>query len=201
MSHTVDDYREMLLGLLPRGLLWKDARSGLIGNLFSALSAELARIEGDAERALRELDPAQATESLEDWEYELGIPDECGLVGENISSRRNAVRNKLQRGHLMNAAYYTELAHVIGFDGAAATDIVPLRADYGRAEAGVYEDGQTAVNTFILTIPGTSSFDEKRFRPGASRSGDKLRTWEVSQLQCIINRDKPAHTICIFSYE
>ena len=58
-AHTATEYAAMLRKLLPRGVIWTASPESNLARLLTAFGAELARLEGDAERLLRELDPQQ----------------------------------------------------------------------------------------------------------------------------------------------
>lgn len=196
MAKSIEQYAAMLCQLLPRGSLWHAEKGTQLRKLMTALAAELTRLEGDAERLLRELDPMSTIEALEDWERELGLPDECLGESEGLAARREAVVRKLQRGGLMNVPYYISLAKALGYDDVSISSVQPFRAEASRAEDPVWSD--SVANVFYVSVDGTGN--ARRFHAGTSQAGDYLSYAGDTVLECIINREKPAHTQAVFQY-
>ena len=196
MSFSAADYTAMLKKLLPRGVLWEVWPGTKLHGLLRGFAAELARLEGDAERALRELDPPSTLEALADWEQELGLPDEC-VRSSSIAERRAAVVRKLQRGTLMNEAYYESLARGMGYESAKVSSVTTFRAGVSRAGDRVW--GESFKHVFFVAVP--PSGEVRVFRAGASRVGERLRDWGEDALACVLEREKPAHTRVFVIYE
>lgn len=64
--YSRDDYHQMLMDLLPRGLAWP--RDGEDEQLMYAWSAELERVEKRGQQLLNEWDPRTTQEMFTDWE-------------------------------------------------------------------------------------------------------------------------------------
>lgn len=192
-AHTAADYAAMLRKLLPRGAIWTASPESNLARLLAAFGAELARLEGDAQRLLRELDPQQTLEALEDWEEELGLPDECFLA-ETIEARREAIVRKLQRGGFMNASFYVELARSHGYESAVVEEPHPFRAGSLTGDR-VYSE--SFVYVFYVVV---SASDSVRFFRAGSIAGERLREWDMS-LECVMQKTKPAHTRVFIIYE
>ncbi len=195
MAKTAADYHDMLLRLLPRGIIWDRAREGRLGAIFAACAQELARLEGDAARALVELTPATSTEALEDWEQELGLPDECAPDAQSLDERRAAVIRKLQRGTGMDKGFYLRLLREYGFENVFISERTPFMADRGRADDLCFSDW--GPHEMYVTIPDTVR--TMRFRTGASRNPERLLDWKETGIECVIAREKPAHTRVVFN--
>ena len=196
MAHSVEDYRGMLQRLLPRGILWECEPGTKLRGLLHGCAAELARVESDAERLLREIDPLNAIEALEDWERELGLPDECGEVGRDIGAKREAVRRKLQRGTYMNAAFYKELAKSAGFAEVDIFSASPFRVEKSRVGDVLFDEGVS--NVFWVGVNSAGGY--RRFLAGSSAGGQNLSYAAEPVLECVITREKPAHTAAVFQY-
>ena len=196
MPASLSDYAGMLRKLLPRGIIWEAGPQSSMGRLFSACAAELLRVEGDAERLGRELTPQTSVEALEDWEHELGLPDECLTADQSLAARREAVVRKLQRGGFMNRAYYQSLLRALGYAEAEAFSVLPLRAGASRAGDPVC-DGDYP---HILFIAVSRRGEIRRFHAGTSQAGERLSTAADPMVECVINREKPAHVQVEFQY-
>ena len=193
VAHTAADYAAMLRKLLPRGVIWTASLESNLARLLAAFGAELARLEGDAQRLLRELDPQQTLEALEDWEEELGLPDECFLA-KTIEARREAIVRKLQRGGFMNASFYVELARSHGYESAVVEEPHPFRAGSLTGDR-VYSE--SFVYVFYVVV---SASDSVHFFRAGSIAGERLREWDMS-LECVMQKTKPAHTRVFIIYE
>lgn len=196
-AHTAADYAAMLRKLLPRGVIWTASPESNLARLLAAFGAELARLEGDAQRLLRELDPQQTLEALEDWEEELGLPDECSPEGAGMAARREAVVKKLQRGGLMNEAYYGELARAQGYENAVVSHVREFRV--GVSRMGDRLNDILFHHVFFVSVPSGGRI--RAFRMGESVMGERLRVWGDNSLECILNRQKPAHSKVFVTYQ
>lgn len=196
-AHTATEYAAMLRKLLPRGVIWTASPESNLARLLTAFGAELARLEGDAERLLRELDPQQSLEALEDWEEELGLPDECSQNGAGVAARRDAIVKKLQRGGFMNEAYYVELAGSLGYEDAVVSRVREFRV--GVSRMGDRLNDILFHHVFFVSVPSGGQI--RAFRTGESGMGERLRTWGDDSLECILNRQKPAHSKVFVTYQ
>ena len=172
MPHNVDDYAAMLARLLPQGMIWRPFPGSNFFRLLSAFGAELARLEADAARLVREVTPAQADEALEDWEEELGLPDECSLASSNTERRRQIVLFRLQRNGLMNEEYFRQLALSMGYDACFH-------------------------HVFFITLPTVFGTPMRM----GDRVDSRLRIWGIFDFECLVRQVKPAHAGVVFKYE
>jgi len=63
------------------------------------------------------------------------------------------------------------------------------------AGGGLVAEGEQFVWRVNLKL-----FNERRFIAGTNRANDRLFDFELSGLDCVLRRLKPAHTTLIFSY-
>lgn len=196
MAKSAEDYAGMMLALLPRGLLWRGASEGRIGGLMRAGARELSRLEGEAERLLAEITPGSAVESIEDFEAELGLPDECAAAAETLDERREAVKRKLQRGGGLSLSYFTSLLKQFGEEGVLISEEVPLMVDHGRVDCLLF----SARRAHTFHVIGSSALAVRKFRAGSSRTPERLLDWGQTSLECVITREKPAHARAVFHF-
>jgi uncharacterized protein YmfQ (DUF2313 family) len=173
-------YARQLKQLLPPGSLFKLEPDSWLSKLLLAIADELARIDRRGEVLLDEWDPSTASETIAEWERALGIPDEDTPVAATLPERRaNLVRKFIARGGA-TPAYFIGLAARLGFT---------VTID------------ETAPSTWRMNVaPGGHAVTTTIFRVGASRAGDRLSSRSNAQLEAVINRAKPAHTLCLFNY-
>jgi hypothetical protein len=150
--------------------------------MLAVFAAELARVESDAWELLNQTDPGVATYLLEDWEQQLGLPEEC-LTGSSLSldQRQRAAHQKwFNASQTSTLTWYEEYAEGLGYD--ITVDPAPTTARrIGVARMGVERmgggDGSDA-STIQITV----------------NSGSPL-----SFLQCNIEKQKPAHVVIVWT--
>ncbi len=182
-SESPSAYARMLKQLLPRGALWLLESSSLLSKLLTAIGDELTRIDSRGVDLLVEADPRTATETLEEWERMLGLPDHCiETIPSTLPERRLAVVQKLIRQGGQHAEFYVSLAAACGYtvtiDDTYGASV--LRAGF-RAGARCY--GLLWAFSWRVDV-----------QPPA---GDAL---SHDELECVIRRAAPAHTTVIFEY-
>lgn len=171
-------YLALLLSLLPRGALWTALRRGpVFRGVLQAVADGMARFHARVDDLVAEGDPRQASELLPEWEATAGLPDGC-LVdagGGSVQQRRNAVVGRLTATGGVSRAYFTRVAAGVGY--AITID------DVSPAVWRVHAPDETVIE---MTCDDTCN--------------DALRTWGNEQLECTLNRIKPAHTQLLFAY-
>jgi uncharacterized protein YmfQ (DUF2313 family) len=181
---NVAAYARQLRQLLPPGRLWNLEPDSNLSKLMLSIAEELARVDARGLVLIEESDPRTATETLDEWERMLGLPDEDVLeVPSTTEARRQAIISKLLRLGGQSRAYYVTLAAACGY------------------EVSIYD-----------------GYGAELFRVNRQRMGDRLygpewaHTWKVTvqpptgsalttdELERILRRVAPAHTVVIFEY-
>ena len=175
-------YARQLKQLLPPGGLWSLVQDSVLSKLLLGVADELVRIDGRAQDLLNEWDPRAATETLEDWEFALGITP---VTGATTAERRLLCATKLLARGGATPLYFAFLAVSMGFVVGA---IAYPAAHVWRMPINL----ATSTSPFGLVT--------QEFRAGASRAPDRLNSWTVPELENEINRLKPAHTRALFVY-
>lgn len=172
-------YARQLKALLPPGRLWSFEPGSWLSQLLLGIADELARVHARAEVLVREWDPRTADETLAEWERVLGLPEEGESLAGSTAGRQQAATRKLIARGGQTAAYYVELAARLGFT------------------VTVVETGAHAWRMDVQ--PGGYDLTATDFRAG-SRAGDRLTGRSAVELERVINRLKPAHTVLVFNY-
>ena len=174
-------YAAQLLALLPPGRAFTGEAGTVTADLLDALAQELTRIDARAVSVFEEALPDTTRELLPDWERVVGLPDACAPLDTSESARREAVVARLRAQGGQNADYYIQLAAWLGYPGGVVEEFA------GRAFTAnsnctdhLYSDPWRFV--WILEVP---------------RLPDGSRDW---QLECLLQRCKPAHTHVIVRY-
>ncbi|HVT35404.1 MAG TPA: putative phage tail protein [Nevskiaceae bacterium] len=177
MAITADSYARQLRQLLPPGQLWARLAGGDDWrNLLKALGASLMRAHKRIAAMPREADPRTASARLPDWETSVGLPDTCIPGGGSLQQRRNAVVARLRSTGGASPAYFIGLAAGYGY----TITITPLGPAYWRATA--------AEDTVVVNCTCNGGCD------------DQLEAYGNDQLECLLNRVKPAHTQLDIAY-
>jgi uncharacterized protein YmfQ (DUF2313 family) len=188
------DYRRQLQALLPPGAAWTREPGTVLSGLLHGLGDEFARVDERAESMLDEADPRTAYELLPDWERVLGLPDECTAGADTISGRQLACYAKLAQLGGQTPAVYIALAATIGVS-IVIHEFDPNVDDYD--DTLDISDGKWR---FVWRVEVLSSVDYQVARVGSATVGDRLTEGGSLDLECLINRAKPAHTHVIFTY-
>lgn len=195
MGMTATDYLRQLQVLLPPGPAWPRSDDALLTRLLAALAAELARVDGRAQRLVEEADPRTVAELFVDWERVAGLPDACAQAfgGEQtLAQRRAALVGRLTTLGGQSPAYFIGLAAALGY----AITITEFRVHTVNddVEYPLIDESWTfawQVNAALSTLTEITV---------ESTVEDPIAAWGNSLLECVINRLKPAHTTVLFSY-
>lgn len=211
-ASKIAKYKQLIVDLLPRGRLWDVLNQPLLSALLESLAVELARIDDRVGDALREADPRQSVELLEDWERLVGLPDECSPENPTIEERRAQVLQRLTSVGGLSAAYYEFLTAQLGYP-STVTKPLPFRVGRSRVGDALTNDfdvsftvgmrvGEALRNVgwlfyFNVEVPATAA---TVFRVGHSTVGEPLRDFSNELIECTIKKLKPAHAGVTFTF-
>lgn len=211
---AADDYAHALMAKLPLGWVWPRHASGTLYKTVRGLCGAIGRWAARVGQFLRyEAFPPAADALLPDWERVLGLPEPClPVTGDTITDRRIKVLEKLQRRPgRQDRGYFHELAGRLGYT-ITITEYIPAQCSMTQCGATVIPGtlstvvgagcGTPAIRfvwSIIVTGPRLTWF---AFGEGGGRTGQDphLRIARADDLECILNRFKPAHTRLIFNY-
>lgn len=191
---TIEQYRTLLVNLLPRGKAWPRDRRFEVYNMLAGLAEEFLRIDLRVDQLLLEADPRSTTEMLEEWEAVVGIPDGCAPPAPTLDRRRRDIVARLTQQGALNKQFYIDFAAYLGFT-------ITIQ-EYRPFRAGVSSAGDPLSNgdwVYAFTVRGpveTINF----FSAGRNQAGDPLANWGNAFLECAINKRKPAGTIALYAY-
>lgn len=197
MSLTALDYRDQMIALLPTGPAWPREADSQLGRLLYGLADEFARIDGRCEALIEEADPRTALELLPDWERVAGLPDGCVAAPATVSERQIALRNRLVQRGGQSIIWFESLALRLGY----FIDIEELRPfSCGDAlDAGLL--GEWAhVWRVVAQLEAGSAAGGRVVADVNATCEDRLAMWGAVDLECVIRRAAPAHTIVLFAY-
>ena len=210
-----DDYVDALAALLPTGPAWpREPETALM-----ALMGGLAQIWGDpvdaraADLLERESDPRSTIELLPDWERNWGLPDPCYTGPLTIHDRQVALVARMTMLGAQSRQFFIDVAAFLGYT-ITITEYAPFMA-------GVSNCGDTRTPPldpdprvgdyrwyigppemrFYWTIHVTGA-RLVWFRSAQGQAGvdHHLEIGLAEDLECLLDRWKPAHTDIIFDY-
>jgi uncharacterized protein YmfQ (DUF2313 family) len=191
-------YLQQLQALLPLGFAWLRRGEARLTRLLAAWAEELARLDARAARIVSESIPSDTLEMLPDWERVAGLPDDCGgELATTVAERRANLVVQLTRQGGATPAFFVSLAATLGYT-VTIDEFRPFIAGLSRAGDALW--GAAAVRYQWRVIVHGARLTN--FRTGASQCGDRLlKITHAEDLECLLNRLKPAHTRLVFAYQ
>lgn len=210
-SSLLEKYKTLIPNLLPQGRLWKPSEQPTFKALLDSFAVELCRVDERVKDLLREADPRQALELLEDWERIVGFPDECSEEAETLQERRDNVLRALTNVGGLSKTFYEFVGSQLGF-----TITVENRINFivGRGTVGqpltnyfnhAFVVGDTVGNQlqligwryyFNVEMPATAA---EVFEVGDT-VGNPLVEFSNPLIECTMRKLKPAHAGVTFTF-
>lgn len=184
MAVSAEALARGLKKLLPRGALWLFRADSVLSRMMLGIADELARVVARGVDLIDESDPRTATETLDEWETTVGLPDHCvEEIPGTDEERRLAITQKLIKRGGQTPALYIALAAACGYTVTIAENYGASIARCGVTECGSPMYGTQWAHVWSIEVEAPS---------GPALSHDEL--------ECIIDRAKPAHTFVFFVY-
>lgn len=191
------NYDEALTKLLPPGPAWH-RQIGTPGSaVLSSGSKALQRIDAISERLVEEGDPRTCVETFSDWLQAYGLPDTCmeGLSNLTDDQLRQALLLLIRRSGLTKS-FYEQLGAIFGID----IDVGSYAPFTTRSRVDERLYGSQWGHAYVLVVR-TNLETEKVFFRTASRAGERLATWGIAFIECLVRKNSPAHAEVVFEYE
>lgn len=184
-----DDYKQLLISLLPQGRIWEKSQS-FLRKLLSAFSVEMERADDSLMEIANSANPKYGEIFLGDWEIVTGI-SKSGPV----QRRTDKVIEQLSAVGGQSKAYIIAAASRLGFL-IDIEEFKPFRVGYSVAGDKLSNDAKWRFSFKVITdtAPVTD------FYVGVNDVGDSLRYWDNELLRDIIQARKPAHTFELITY-
>ena len=176
-------YLAQLKALMPQGAAWPQEAGTTLDALLGGLAEELARVDTRADQLMVETDPRVVTETLTDWERAWGLPDGCVVADPTVPGRRLALHQKVASLGGQSSAYYVGMAALLGYD-AEVEQFTPSRLRFSLPQV-------------ILGRPWAFAWRLAVFGPTVIMD---TPIYASADLECVINRTKPAHTLVSFDW-
>lgn len=222
-----DDYGVELLTFLPQGQAWPREPGSTLVNAIAGLAYTYGYVDGRAADLLeRESDPRQTIELLPDWESSWGLPDLCFPKATTIAERQKMLVLYMTWMGGQSRQYFIDLMEYLGFTGLEVKEWSPFMA--GVSNVGdtrplqTDADGNPVMDGDRFVVDTTKQFrwyigpPEMRFywsintgmvsvawfRAASGQAGvdPHVRLGVPQDMQCLLNRWKPAHTGLVFDF-
>lgn len=202
-----DDYATQFISLLPMGQAWPRAPDSTLARACSGLAQYWGIVDGRAGDLLeRESDPREAIELLVDWETAFGLPDSCFQETLTIDDRHRVLVQRMTLLGAQSRAWYIEVAAWLGYH-IRIGEYAPWTVGISRCGTTPDEEGHLR---WEIAAPEIRFYwkvhvDRARlswFRAGSGVCGvdPHLIIGLATDLECILNRWKPSHTLIIYDY-
>jgi uncharacterized protein YmfQ (DUF2313 family) len=198
-------YGHALLTLLPQGQAWPRDPVGILTGACNGLANYWGVVDGRAADLLeRESDPRHTLELLPDWERAYGLPDPCFPSAMSIGERQRMLVLQMTLLGAQSRAFYEWVMQWLGYEVhikefapfmcgiSRVGDTRPTPDDNFRWYIGPPE--QRFYWTASAAMPAVIWF-----RAGSGQAGvdHHLEIRTPQELNCLLNRWKPAHTMII----
>lgn len=188
-----EEFRDSLLGLMPRGFAWYKGNDGNWWKLLSAFGSTFAEVYGTLRSLVDESSPLKTT-SYASWEKELGLPRK-GLEFSEDSDRLAEIYRIARRPGGCTVPYFKGIVSLFGLgcrvyeywkNSEKFEDV-----DFGTDDPNFYWMVQLEYQTSEIYTDVFSCNSE---------CDDYLRTWWRENVETLLELSKPAHTKLVFTY-
>lgn len=203
-GRTQETFRKALADNLPQGEAYKAKNivDAVLYKLIFGLAKCYLELDQRADDLINEMFPQTVVESIDEWETEYGLPEDCNNDIElSFSERQLALLAKFASLGGQTPSYYVDIAANLGFT-ITVTEFDGAR--YGRDTYGDVTGTRyahtTAPHVWYVDVLGIETIY-------ATYSIDRYTTTQYSKLgidtsvlECLINKLKPAHSEVVFFY-
>lgn len=161
----------------------------------ASTAAVLDEALGSADTLFAEQQPDLTVVLLGDWERNYSLPDACiGGAGAPADARRLNLLARIRGRGDLSRAYMIALAESLGYPGCTITEFDPMTC-MDPCDSPV--NGEDFIGVWRLNVPISTAIFEATCE---SPCDVQLRRWGNTQLECVIGRHKPAHTVALLGY-
>jgi uncharacterized protein YmfQ (DUF2313 family) len=202
-----DDYIDALAALLPVGPAWPREYDSTLMKLVGGESQIWGEVDGRAADLLEiESDPRITNEMLDTWEFNWGLPDPCFGEALTLAQRHILLVRKITLLGGQSRAFFIEVASWLGYTitikeyspfMVGISQVGDVRDDAGNPR---WEIGPPEMRFYWTVTIADASLIWFRSAQGEAGVDPHLRIGIADDLECLLNRWKPAHTEIVFDY-
>lgn len=191
-SYTHGDFERLFHSLMPKSMCFDLSSSGTFGKIIALMAFAMQYVWSLVVSFDTASDPVHSL-NLDDWEHELALPEK-GVVRTSDSERRAEIVRKAIYSGGVSVNYFKQVANLFGFECeiyewnknpekfSESTDVAERMPYYWMIKI---------LNGDEITLHKCTCNDHCN-RP--------LAWWEFSNFENLVNKLKPAHTVCLFAY-
>lgn len=202
-----DDYAGAFLSLFPIGPAWSRDPDSTLVKTATGLAYYYGTIDGRAGDLLeRESDPRITLELLPDWERNWGLPDPCFPSATTIGERQKMLVLAMTWMGGQSRAYFENLMSWLGYGAITIGEWSPFMA--GVSQVGDTRPQPNEHYRWYIGPPEMRFYWSAQvgkpsliwFRAGKGQAGvdHHLEFGVVDDVQCLLNRWKPAQTQLVY---
>lgn len=206
-----NDYLQAFLALLPQGQAWPRAIESILVRTCTGLCEFWGYVDARAADLLEiESDPRTTTELLLEWERAFGLPDPCVKEPLTVTERRKALLTRITMLGAQSREFFIGLATGMGYT-VTITEYSPFMAGYSHVgnTKNLNLDDPTRYRWYLAppevrfywTVHVTA-LKLAWFHVSSGQCGidPLLRIGRATDLECMFERLKPAHTRIVWDY-
>jgi uncharacterized protein YmfQ (DUF2313 family) len=215
-----NDYAGALALLLPQGIAWPREPESVLMRVMRGLAQIFGFVDARAADLLEtESDPRKTIELLPDWERAWGLPDPCYRQAQTIDQRHALLMLKMTLLGAQSREFFIWAAAWLGYE-ITITEFAPFMCGVSQAgdtrgmvswndKPGQHPDHMYEYRWYIgppemrfYWIVHIINAPLTWFRSAAGQAGvdPHLRIGYALDLECLLNRWKPAHTLIVYDY-
>jgi uncharacterized protein YmfQ (DUF2313 family) len=209
LRRSAADYAYAFQTLMPRGQAWPREPTSVLRRVCDALAWFWGFVDGRVADLLEiESDPQKTVELLPEWERAFGLPEECFPEATTIGERQRMLVTKMTWQGGQSRAYFIDLMAWLGFR-VIITEWAPFMAGISRCGDTRPTEDDDVHRWYIGPPEGRFVWTAQVgysglvwFRAGAGQAGvdSHLQFRNPLEVECLLQRWKPAHTFLRFDY-
>jgi len=208
-----EEYAFALSNLLPQGIAWPRWPDATLMKVVYGLSGIMGWADGRAADLLEiESDPRATTEMLDSWERAWGLPEPCMYPQQlSFDERRRLLVLKMTLLGAQSREFFYGVADFLGYS-ISITEYRPFMVGVDRCgdnrthqADGTLSDWPCQIGSPTMRFCWTVHLQQPKlvwFRVGSGQCGidPHLRIAKALDLECLIHKWAPGHTLPLFDY-
>lgn len=202
-----DDYAIQYINHLPTGQAWPRAPDSTLARACTGLTQYWGVVDGRAADLLeRESDPRQTIELLPDWETAFGLPDPCFQEPLTIADRQHVLVQRMTLLGAQSRNWFVDVAGWLGYH-IRIGEYAPWMVGVSRCGTTLddnndprWEIAAPEIRFYWKIHVDQASLSWFRAASGECGVDPHLIIGLATDLECILNRWKPSHTLIIYDY-
>lgn len=186
------DFEDFVECLFPKGILFDFSPGTILKKVVSGIAACLLYLWGFCVGVLKALNPLH-TDSFDEWERELGLP-EIGVVTTNNDERRREIYRTGFAFGGCSINFYKRILSLMKVDA----DIFEYMYNPEKFEGVDFGDDDP--NFYMMIRFCVPLLAYEYFRAGESTAGDFLLDFSNYSVESVFERIKQAHIKIVYSY-